>query len=198
MHKDTIEKSCLIIYGVAGSYKENWFPWLKKSLEEKGWNAVVPNLPDAEHPDVEIWNRELLKAAADFNENSLIVGHSMGVPAGLYLLQSLGKKIGKFIAAAPVNPRQPWEKHKINYPDLDWQAVQNFANIKLDWEKLKTLAEEIIFYYSDDDIYVPEKSVDYYKENLPDADFRLRRGAGHFNKSAGFTEFPELLAEILK
>lgn len=193
----SMQKSCLIIYGIAGSPQENWFPWLKDSLAEKGWNVAVPELPETDHPNVEIWNRELLRIAKDFNQESVIIGHSMGVPAGLNLLQSADVKIGKFIGVAPVNPMQPFEEHRKNYPGLDWDAVENFADIKFNWEKIKEAARELIFYYSNNDPYVPEKSVDFYKGHLSDAQFLLRPGSGHFNKSAEYTEFPELLEKIL-
>ena len=40
-----------IIHGTEGYPEENWFPWLKKELEQKGHIVFVPQFPT---PPVEI------------------------------------------------------------------------------------------------------------------------------------------------
>ncbi|MDO8663480.1 MAG: class I tRNA ligase family protein [Candidatus Wildermuthbacteria bacterium] len=187
-------KKCLIIHGIAGNDQENWFPWLKKRLESQNWEVSVPNLPDTDHPVVEEWNKAL---AGEFKPESIIIGHSLGVPAALNLVQTVGKKVDKLILVAPVNSMQNWPALKKNEPELDWNAVKDFADIKFDWEKISSLANQIIFYYSDNDKYIPAPSVDYYKKNLPQAVFRLIRNKGHYNTSNGVQELPEVLEEFL-
>src|SRR3990167_3268732 len=44
----------------------------------------------------------------NFPENGVIVGHSLGVPAVLDLIQKVSKKIDTLVLIAPVNPRQNW------------------------------------------------------------------------------------------
>lgn len=190
--------TCLIIHGVSGSSRENWFPWFKSELEKRAWKVLAPDLPNAEHPKVLEWNSALLSLVGEFDENSVIVGHSLGVPAGLNLAQALGKKIGKLILVAPVNRRQEWGKLMAEVPDLDWQAVKNFAEINFDWQKIANLAKQIIFYYSDNDKYIPLSSIDFYKEHLPAARYSPLSGKGHFNTASGVAEFPELLIDLLR
>ena len=38
-------KNVIIIHGTEGYPEENWFPWLKKNLEERGYNVTVPQFP---------------------------------------------------------------------------------------------------------------------------------------------------------
>lgn len=194
--KRSDKKESLIIHGVSGNANENWFPWLKNVLAKKGWKVLLPNLPHADHPDVEEWNNKLKKIVSKSNNEFVVVGHSLGVPAALNLVQSLNKKVSKLILVAPVNPRQDWGKLKSAMPDLDWSAVKKFTDIKFNWKKISKLTNDIVFYYSDNDKYIPQASISFYKKNLPGAIFKLYSGAGHFNKPAGFTEFDELLGEM--
>lgn len=184
---------CLIIHGLGGSPQENWFPWLKGSLEQASWSVDVPALPRSDHPVVAEWNRVLAPAVA---EGSVIVGHSLGAAAALHAVQSSGKTVSELILVAPVNPGQDWAglKQKSN---SDWDACKRFAEIQFDWDKITRLANQVIVYYSDNDNYIPMESVAYYKKALPHAVFKFRPGAGHFNARAGMLEFPELLQDIL-
>ena len=38
-------KKVVIIHGANGSPEENWFPWLKKELETKGIEVIIPQFP---------------------------------------------------------------------------------------------------------------------------------------------------------
>ena len=187
-------RRCLIIHGITGNDQENWFPWFKKRLENQEWKVSIPNLPNTNHPIVEEWGKALEK---EFKPNSIIVGHSLGVPAALNLVQTVGKKVDKLILVAPVNPEQNWTALKKSVPGIDWNAIKKFADIKFDWEKINNLVNQIIFYYSNNDKYIPASSVDFYKKNLPEAVFKFIQDKGHFNTSSGIREFPEVLEEFL-
>ncbi len=39
-------KRVFIVHGWDGHPDEQWFPWLKQSLEEKGYCVEVPQMPD--------------------------------------------------------------------------------------------------------------------------------------------------------
>ena len=43
---DKSEKTNIfILHGTEGHPGENWFPWLKQELEQKGYNVIVPQFP---------------------------------------------------------------------------------------------------------------------------------------------------------
>ena len=46
-------KKVFIIHGWDGYPEENWFPWLKKELEDKGFEVFVLQMPDADNPRIE-------------------------------------------------------------------------------------------------------------------------------------------------
>ncbi len=186
-------KNALVIHGVSGHKRENWFPWLKDILEKDGWHVSVPTLPTPDHPKIEEWNMVLKKESTSA---SVLIGHSLGAPAALNLIQTSNKKIDRLILVAPVNPKQDWRYLKSVYPQADWDAVKNFADIKFDWEKITKLVRQVVVYYSDNDPYVSAKSVEFYKQHLPNAIFRFLPGKGHFNERYGITEFPEILEAV--
>ncbi|MFA6524803.1 MAG: leucine--tRNA ligase [Patescibacteria group bacterium] len=187
-------KHCLIVHGVSGHRRENWFPWLKNVLQKDGWQVSVPNLPATDHPVVDDWYKAL---ADSFGNVSTIVCHSLGAPAALNLIQKSNNKIDQLIMVAPVNPSQDWGYLKKEFPHADWEAIKKFADLKFNWKKIKQNVKKIVVYYSDDDPYVSPESVDYYKKNIPEASFKLFRGKGHFNERKGITELPELLDDLI-
>ncbi|MBI2009204.1 leucine--tRNA ligase [Candidatus Saccharibacteria bacterium] len=187
------KKECLVVHGVSGHKRENWFPWLKSTLGSKNWIVKVPNMPTPDHPKIEEWNKTLL---GEFEEGAIIAGHSLGAPAALNLLQTANKKADGLILVAPVNPRQDWRHLKLKYPEVNWDAVRKFAEIKFDWEKINRLAGRITIYYSDNDKYISVSSIDFYKKHFPNATFKFLIGKGHFNESSGMTEFPEIIDNI--
>jgi len=188
--------TCLVVHGVSGHKRENWFPWLKDELARVGWETVVPTMPGAGHPTLDSWNDYLGQYDQKINENSVLVGHSLGCASILYHLQELGKKVDTVILVAPTNPLQKWSKLKDEYPDIDWDATKNMNNAQnFNWKKIRTLAKHFIILYSDDDPYIPAESMAYYKKNLPEAEIHLIPGKSHFSEShGGIKSLPEILS----
>ncbi len=44
-----------IFHGTDGNPGENWFPWLKRKLEEIDIKTTVPQLPNPAHPHENEW-----------------------------------------------------------------------------------------------------------------------------------------------
>ncbi len=189
--------TCLVVHGVSGHKKENWFPWIKKELGAKGWNVIVPTMPGAGHPTATSWDNHLRPFDTLLDDRSVLVGHSLGCAAILRHLQSLNKKVDTVIFVAPTNPLQRWNILKRDIPDTDWDAVERMNQEKdFDWGKIRKLSGRFIIIFSDNDPYIPEESMAYYRKYLPDAEFHRVPGKFHFSESGGITELPEILKFI--
>lgn len=163
----------------------NWFPWLKEQLESDGYKVWLPELPKAWAPNIQTyWN--FLKDF-DFNEQTIIIGHSSGAAAILGVLQRLpaGIKINKAILVAGF------------YRDQGWNCDKLF-DLEIDFEKIKNAAKKIELIWSPNDPYIAKEQTDYLAENLG-VEPVIIPNSGHFNLEYGerFRGFPDLLDLII-
>ena len=86
-------KKIFIVHGWSGYPEEGWFPWLKKELERKKFKVEVPLMPDTDKPEIKSWISHLTKVLGNLNENTYLVGHSIGCQAILRYLETLENKI---------------------------------------------------------------------------------------------------------
>ncbi|OGL34721.1 hypothetical protein A3F65_03435 [Candidatus Saccharibacteria bacterium RIFCSPHIGHO2_12_FULL_47_16b] len=176
----------LILHGTGSSSQNGWFPYVKLELEKLGYEVYVPDLPGADAPNIERYNKFLLGSNWDFGDN-LIVGHSSGSVAILGLLQTLPKNV-KVSTAILVGT------FRGNLGREDLLGV----DVKFDFEKIKNKAEKFIVVHSDNDPYCPLDGAKWIAEQLQ-AEFILLPGQQHFSSHIDpkYKRFPKLI-EIIK
>lgn len=181
-------KNALILHGTDGSPDGNWFGWLERNLQVKGYKVWVPALPQSEKPNIDRYNKFIF-SQWKFDGESIIVGHSSGAVAILGILQALPPDvvINKAILVAGF------------IDDLDWEPLKELFLVPLDWEKIKKLSKQFILFHSDDDPYVP-LAHGKELEKLLAGKLIILRGQGHFNLEKGpeYKQFPALLDKILE
>src|SRR3970282_3052652 len=95
-------KRVFIVHGWEADSSSDWFPWLKRELETRGYDVTVPDMPDTNHPNKDTWVQFLAALIVEPDENTYLVEHSIGGNTALRYLESLnGKKIGGVVLAAP-------------------------------------------------------------------------------------------------
>lgn len=177
-----------IFHGTGGSPEENWFPWLKKELEKLGCKVIVPQFPTPENQTLENWFKVLDNYKNDIDENTILVGHSLGGAFLLRVLESLEKPIkAAFLVATPIGIP----------PVKNWKTDKPFTGHPFDWEKIESNAKKFFVYHSDNDPYVGLENGKQLAHNLG-VELTFIPNSGHFNKSAGFLEFEDLLTKIKK
>lgn len=79
-----------------GTPESNWYPWLKNTLEDKGYVVKVPLLMDNKNPTLNDW-----MSCADPDSNvhtgDLVIGHSLGAVFALKVAEASKVKIGHLI-----------------------------------------------------------------------------------------------------
>lgn len=177
----------VILHGLENNHEGNWFPWLKTELEKLGYEVWVPDLPGADRPNVERYNRFLLGSGWDFSDN-LVIGHSAGAVEILALLEALPEDTSVNTAIMVA----------VFKSDLGWESLSDLRDLHFNYEKIKQKARQFIVIHSDDDPHCPLEGAQDIAEQLG-SQMKIFHGMKHFSihTDPRFTKFPELL-EIIK
>jgi predicted alpha/beta hydrolase family esterase len=181
-----MKSNVFIIHGTEGYPEENWFPWLKGELEARGHNVYVPQFPTPPVVPAKIaeWFDVLKNYEEYLDEDTIIIGHSLGGKFALRLLEKLEQKVQAVIfVATPIGVQ----------PILNNERDNAFTSNDFDWENIKNKAEHFEVFQSDNDPYVSLGNGEELAKNL-DVKLNFIPNAGHFNAKAGYLKFPELLA----
>ncbi len=183
-------KNALILHGTGGNSTSNWFSWLKEQLEQTGWRVWLPDLPHADKPNIKRYNRYLLKNKTwQFNEDSVLVGHSSGAVAILGLLQHLpvGAKVDTCFLIGSFKD------------NLNWNALDGLFEEQFDFPLIRQKAKKFVFIHSDNDPYCPLEHAKFLSRQLG-GQLIIKKGQGHFNLEKGpeYKQFPFLLKLLQK
>jgi predicted alpha/beta hydrolase family esterase len=180
-------KTAVICYGHYGHPGENWFPWLKGKLEELGFNVVVPNFPTPENMSLQTWLKVFEEFKPLLDEESLLIGHSVGSTFLLTVLEQLQKPVkAVFLVSGLLRSVRSEEFNPF---------LVSFWDKQFDWQKIKVNAPHFFVFHADNDPYIPLEQAEELAEKL-DTELILVKGAGHFNESTGYKEFPLLLKKV--
>ncbi len=86
----------VLLHGYKGSPEKNFFPWLKKELENRGYKVQVPALPNPKNPSVYDQVDYVIKTVS-FDDNTVIVGHSLGSVVALKVLERINQPARKTV-----------------------------------------------------------------------------------------------------
>ena len=177
-----------IFHGTEGYPDENWFPWLKEKLEAKGHQVFVPQFPTPPVVPAKMveWFGVLENYRQYINEDTIIIGHSLGGIFALRVLEGLGSPVkAVFLVGTPVGVR----------PILNYDRDSSFSGFEFNWPKIKSNAKHFVVYQSDDDPYVGLDNGKELTKNLG-VELTFIPNAGHFNARSGYTKFPDLLEKV--
>lgn len=183
-------KTVYIIHGWSGSKLLR--SWLKPELEARGYEVIMPVLPDMEHPKIENWLPFVQQTIKSPGADTIIVGHSMGGATLLRYLEALPESvvIGKAICVAPViNKITSLEN------DEERQIAEPWLTRPIDTEKVKRSAKDLVGFFSDDDPAIPLESEKFFREKYGRT--IIEHGMRHYG-GKGITSTPLLLEEIIK
>ena len=178
----------IIVHALGNTANEYWYPWLKKQIEGKGFVCFTPTMPGLEKTCYKTWANEMDKIKSEINQDSVVIGHSVGSVFLAHYLISNKINVAKFIGVVSFNAPDGQGIHE------DWDKInENFFVDNL--EELKKYAKERICFYSPTDLY-DFKKLDNFA-NTVDAEKVIIQNAGHFTAETGYGEkFEEILKYI--
>lgn len=180
-------KKVLIIHGFQGSPNGGWRPWLMAELEKLDIYACALAMPEPEHPKVGDWVNEISRHITSGDEVCL-VGHSLGVPAILRYLESIGDHstniAGAVLVSGPLS--------LVGQSDVDRFIIDGF-----DFSKIKKTSNQFAVIHGDDDPLVPVSDAYQLSKKLKIEPIIIK-GGKHLNGGAGWTHLPEALDAVKK
>jgi leucyl-tRNA synthetase len=170
---------------------------LKTELEQIDYEVFIPNLPNADYPELSEWVNELCKLPINSTDEVVVIGHSLGGPAACKFVEQKNIKIKKLILISPTGTEQEkdWSGLKaVGLNEKALECIHNFNSAEKDWGKIKNLTEESVIYMSDNDPFIPLEVRNDYKDLQ--AKIKDFSGKGHFNRKVGMTKFEAILSEF--
>ena len=190
-----MSKRVIIVHGWTGNPEEGWFPWLKRELENKGFEVLVPLMPEADKPRIEKWIPALAQVVGVVDENTIFVGHSTGCQAVLRFLETLAENIkvgGALFVAGYTKSLTGLEE------EMEWPNIKKYwLETAIDFKKIKSHLPKSIAIFSDNDPYIPVANQDDFREKLG-SKIIVEHNMGHVCESNGVCELPIVLESVLK
>ena len=187
-----MKKRIFIIHGWGGSPNNDWFPWAKEILIKKGYEVIVPEMPDTEHPKIRPWVDTLDKVVGEPRESDIFIGHSVGCQTILRYLEKLGegKKVNKVVMIAP------WWYLTLENLDSDKRVAYPWMKSLINFGNVIPKVKKLICVFSDNDPFVPLKSnVEFFRAHLH-PEIMTKNNAGHFLEDDGF-EKAEFILDLI-
>lgn len=147
----------VLLHGFTGSVEANFFPWLKQELTKKSKKVWAENMPDTSDPTIDKQVDFVLKNA-EFNENTVLLGHSLGSVVALKIVERLKTPIKKLVLAAGfaepgfLDHKRPFEP----------QIVPS----EFDFEAIKKNIGETILLRAKNDTAVPRERSEFVKSKI--------------------------------
>jgi predicted alpha/beta hydrolase family esterase len=195
-----------IIHGIYGHPEENWFPWLKKELEKRGYEVIVPKFPTPIGQSLESWMKVLKKYENKINEETVLIGHSLGAAFILNYLENVGIPMEFRVDQKPRVFDKTNKKIKAAFLVAGYHELldnqfkelnKSFVDRKFNWSNIIENCGHFFVVGSDNDEYIPLETTRQLAVLL-DAEIHIIKNGGHLNKKAGFEKFPLLLELIEK
>lgn len=177
-----------IVHGWSRSPSKDWFPWLKEQLESKDFAVEVPFMPNTDAPSIDEWIPFLEEKVRNPDENTYLVGHSIGCQTILRYLEKIDSKIGGAVLVAG------WMN--LTEETFGEEGAEEIASpwidTPIDFDKVKANCDKFLCIFSDNDPYVPISDSEIFKEKLG-ADIVILKEKGHFTGEDGVKEIPVVL-----
>ncbi|WP_405877619.1 alpha/beta hydrolase [Streptomyces sp. NBC_01136] len=183
----SISRSYLILHGWQNHRPEgHWQHWLASELTALGHAVTYPQLPDPDHPRLEVWLDRLHTHLDAQRHERVVVCHSLAVPLWLHAVARGRVRADRVLLVAP-----PSEEVIAGYED-----IAGFGAPAATAAHLRTAAPVTRLVATDNDPYCPHGAAKEYGVPLG-LDTDLIPGAAHLDMEAGYGDWPSALTWCL-
>ncbi len=161
------EDNFVFLHAFKANSKEDFWPWLKNKLN--GSEIFLEDLPKPFNPDLKEQMNFVLNKTK-INENTTIVGHSLGCVLAMKMLAEKKLKIKKLILVAP--PLQP----KKFVDNKKRPPLEKYCDWKFNFKKIKELADDILVFADKEDPVLFMEDPEKITEKLSAEIIKLNKG----------------------
>ena len=182
-------KNVLLIHGFNG--KPKIFDYFKKELEMKDYNVIVPSFPTREEITVEGYFRVFDDYKNFFNDQLIVIAHSIGNPMFIKYISKNKYSIDKYISLAGFskdyyNEGKDILNEKVKLTILDRNELQDITN----------LSNKRFSIFSRDDHVVPYDILESFSKEIESIPISIDK-IGHMGNKSGLEELPEVIDIVL-
>lgn len=165
------KRKYVFLHGWRSSSQKSFFPWLKEELEKLGHEVIALDLPDPYLPNPQE-QADYVLSKVTFDENTIIVAHSLGSVVSYRILEKLKKPIHKLVLVAGlIEPK---------FRDKPRPEAEYLLDWKFDLEKIKKNAPEIIILEDENDVIIPAGESSIIQKYLGGQSFVVKANKEHF------------------
>jgi len=182
----------IVVHGLNGSSKTDFFPLLAKELEKNHIDFDISDFPGGlfnSFPDAEKWVEKLHTIISKTTKPVILVGYSLGTRAVLLYLEKYKRNVDKVILIAST-PNTTAVAH------AKQGRVRTFFRHTIDLRQVKKLSKKFICIHSKDD---PSTKYEWGVQMAKDLGAKLItfEDRGHFNRpECAHTVFSVLKKEL--
>lgn len=145
----------VFVHGYKASSQMNFWPWLKDELRKRGHEVIAPDLPNPAEPVAEDWLNMLADEVCPLNDQTILVGHSLGAAT---VLRFLDGAEARTIPKGVVLVAAPWM--------IRHEQLRSFFLNEFDYEVIMWKAKLFTAIHSKDDKIVPFDNAQKYQRVL--------------------------------
>jgi predicted alpha/beta hydrolase family esterase len=166
-------KKVIVVHGWDSSPSLDWFPWLSTTLKAKGYEVVIPEMPET---------------VGKVDGDTYFIGHSIGCQTILRYLEKTDTKVGGCVFVAG------WFELTLD-TDEEMEIAKPWETAPINLEKVRESAGKVISIFSDNDPWVPQSNWKMFEEGLG-SEIVIVKGLGHISEGDGVTEFPPVIEAL--
>lgn len=176
-------KRVIIVHCWGGNHSTNWYPWLRQELKGKGFEVLVPDMPNTESPTIDTWVNKLIEIVGTPDENTYFIGHSIGCQTILRYLEKIDTEIGGAVFVAG------WFNLENLEDKESAETAKPWIGTPINLQKIREVLPKSILLISKDDPYgATEENIRRFNEFVTNTSLFERNG--HFTE----TKEPEILS----
>ena len=173
-------KTAYIFHDSFSTNYADWYPWLKSTLEARGYRVIAPEFPTPAGQSLESWRVVIKNFTPSFDAETVLIGHGTGAMFALRMIEESGASIKGLMLVAPYAER-------IGHAGFD-RVNETFLSGDFKWETIRERVSSIRVFAGSDDPFVPLAAMEHVAKNLGIEPEVITDG-GHFNRGSGFTQF---------